>query len=139
MNLKELTPREYWLCLAADILACSNFSHVSFCVYLSLTLLKPNQLISSLPGMDYYTLSLFTKTLPDTLAVRTYRKQLTRGKKKKNRSLRSQSIICTASTGWCVLCLDRPYSCWMDLDSLSETMTLTSCLTLESSAWFTNG
>lgn len=64
MNLKKLTPREYWLHLAADILTWSNFSHVSFCVYLSLTFLNPNQLIFSLPGMDYHALSFFAYKNP---------------------------------------------------------------------------
>lgn len=121
---------------SCSYLICSNFSHLLFCIYLSLTFLNANQLNFSLLGTSYHAFCLFTKPLPDTLTVRIRRKPLTVEKTVVRDG--NQSLHCTYRLV-CSLSADRPYSCWIELGSLSETMTLTCHLTRESSAWFTNG
>lgn len=124
-----------------DISSCSyfsfsSFSHLRFRTYLSLIFLNANQLNFFLLGMGYHAFWLFTKPLPDTLTVRIRTKPLTVEKtvvRVRNQSLHSiYQLVCSLSA-------DRPYSCWIELGSLRETTTLTCHLTLESSAWFTNG
>lgn len=124
-----------------DISSCSYFSLLqplvlNFCIYLSLTFLNANQMNLSLLGMGYHAFCLFTQTLPDTLTVRIRRKPLTVEKTVVQDC--NQSLHCIYQMV-CSLTADRPYSCWIELCSLGETMTLTCHLTLQSSTRFTNG